>query len=353
MISGSYPPDKCGVGDYASNLYNRMLQLGTAHDFYLLNSHELIHINQIESTHSLKWTIHESYMILRLVESIKPNIINVQFPTKAYRKSLGIINLIRLFHKKRYLINITLHEYSYSSFIARFRTNLVLRFVNKLIVVDDKYIMDLKKSIKTHLESTIYINVASNIPVLSSSKNEILDFKGHQKHAIFIGFFGFIIPSKGIDKLIDLFESISHSKNAFLYILAELNAHNKYHQVILNRIKNSRFSNQIIVTGYLDNESLSKHLMAMDIMIYPFKKGFSPRNTSVLVALDYGVKVISTKAYDSQTSDHPLMMLLDKISPEDVYEFIDKTVEIKMNEKNVWQKIAINTLDFLITNKEL
>src|ERR1043165_2782487 len=104
ILTGTYPPDKCGVGDFASKLYSSMLEVNVGHDIYLLSSNKLLKNGSPIHLEPLHWNFFEIMKILGIVKSINPEIIDFQFPTKSYRKSISIILLIAFLKLKGFRI---------------------------------------------------------------------------------------------------------------------------------------------------------------------------------------------------------------------------------------------------------
>ena len=60
-------------------------------------------------------------------------------------------------------------------------------------------------------------------------------------------------------------------------------------------VHNPGLADRLHATGVLDNEQLSKHLSACDVMLQPYKDGVSGRRGSVMAALAHGRCVVTTK----------------------------------------------------------
>jgi glycosyltransferase involved in cell wall biosynthesis len=354
VITGTYPPDKCGVGDFTSKLYNSLLEVNENNDIYLLSSNKLIKNGNPLDLKPLRWNFFDIRRTLEIIASINPSIIDFQFPTLSYRKSVAILFLITRLKLRGFRIVITLHEYSYSSKLAQFRTNFLLRSAYRLVVVDELYKTDLVRSKRANAEDVLYIPVGSSIgrSQLSDEGIQLLRKKYIGSSGLLIAYFGFIIPAKGVETLIQLGEVLKQQNRIFkIIIAAELKADDKYHQELAKLISAKGLENEFIVTGYLPSNEVADLLRSMDVVVFPFVKGISTRNTSVLAALNQGVNVISTKSKLIQNSPFKLLQLVDHYADvEQIIDIIDRHLiygvkeEIGMN----WQQIGRKTLDFLI-----
>jgi len=94
LVSGSWPPDVCGVGDYSANLSNALERTG-------------ISVHRIGSP-IWNWGAREK--IAGSIEATAPDVVHIQYPTRGYASSRVPAWLMwRLRHYPRVA---TLHEYS-------------------------------------------------------------------------------------------------------------------------------------------------------------------------------------------------------------------------------------------------
>src|SRR6478609_9225551 len=126
ILSGTYPPDKCGVGDYTSKVYNSLLGVSKGDDIYLLSSNELLKNGERLPLKPLIWNFFGTKRIIATIKQIDPDIINFQFPTTSYRISISVLFLIMQLKRLGFFLVTTLHEYSYSPRIAQFRTRFII-----------------------------------------------------------------------------------------------------------------------------------------------------------------------------------------------------------------------------------
>src|SRR5215470_649721 len=89
LVTGSYPPERCGVGDFAEGLARR------------LGSREI----EVTVITGADWSAFAAKTLLRKIESTNPDIIHLQYPTAGFKASLGpqVLSLQRR-------IVVTLHE---------------------------------------------------------------------------------------------------------------------------------------------------------------------------------------------------------------------------------------------------
>jgi len=356
ILSGAFPPDKCGVGDYTSKLYDALLKTKVDGDIYLLSSHELLKNGKRVSLRPkpLLWNFFEVKQIIREIKQINPDIINLQFPTARYRMSVSILFLVFFLKQLGFRIVTTLHEYSFSPKLAQLRTNFIIMSSDKLIVVDEKYKSDIANRKLCESKSILYIPIGSNI------ERSELDAAGIQKvrgqylttKGLLIGYFGFIFPAKGIESFIKLGKSLKQQNRNFkIVIAAELNSKNSYHQQLKKLIQMSNLDEDLVVTGYLPANKIADILKSMDVVIFPFTHGISTKNGSVLAALNQGVNVISTKSDRVQDSPYRQLHLIDHyMNSEQIVDIINNHLVFNNSEDVItWDEIGKSTIDFLVT----
>jgi len=72
IIAGSLPPQVCGVGDFAASLINALRQRGV----------------NVAVKHQEQWRLRDVPRLLRELRADKPDIVQLQYPTHGFRRSL-------------------------------------------------------------------------------------------------------------------------------------------------------------------------------------------------------------------------------------------------------------------------
>ena len=302
MIAGSFPKDKCGVGDYTHLLCNT---LNEKVDLSVLTTFNDIEVNYPIIQHA-NWGVSGIRSIMKKINFAEVEIVHLQVPTRMYGKKLLINILPMLLYFNKNKVVTTIHEYSDNSTLGKIRLYPNILFSSKVIVVDSVYKEDMIKLPFIKESKIEYINIAANIPKsnitidqVTKMKSEIFD-EQDQYHVI--GYFGFVNESKCIESILEVLTQIkikTELKIKFLMI-AELNSTDAYHKMLLNMIAEYNLEDMVYITGYLEDMEVSKYISLCDVLVFPFKNGFSPKNGSVLAALQEGKKVITTSPVRNQ-----------------------------------------------------
>lgn len=313
ILTGSYSPDICGVGDYTRQLFNNINHTDKNVKFELIVARD--------------WSLRG---FLKLFSTIKKNfdVVHIQYPTDGYGYSiLPMLLLLMLKGKKRI---VTLHEYSQRTQKARFATNLLFYF-SDFIIFTTPYEREvvIKKFEFVRLNSTV-INIASNI----TSPVEKIDWKDRKFD---IAYFGHIRPQKGIEE----FNSICNelfliNSNISISLIGQL-------QIRFEEYYKSLFNNSRCISILnLDDENVSRILQNTRILLLPFPDGISMRRGSFLAGLENDCVVVSY----SGNFDDGLSSMAVLFNPSTSFKIIAKEINNLLVDNDLRKDLFENTESF-------
>lgn len=288
MITGSWPPVRCGVGDYASKLVS---YLSKKLDVHIVTSLGADHNERVYNDIK-KWNLFNWPRVRRHIIDLQPDIIHMQYPSVMYRRNLFPNLLPRLIKRKfpKIPFVLTIHEYHDASLLGKKRIELTLKGPDILIFTNDNDASDLESFLKQ--DQNRVIPIGSNIEVAKISEDKrvsLLDSYGLRNGKYWL-YIGFVDPSKGLGNLLD---AIRMDQNKLpLVIATEYDETNAYHKEIRARIDKSSAS--VIWTNYVSSEDLSILLGAAYAVVLPFDKPATNRRGSVIAALEHGKAIITT-----------------------------------------------------------
>ncbi|ACI18817.1 glycosyltransferase family 4 protein [Dictyoglomus thermophilum] len=313
LITGSLPPEPCGVGDYTYNLSNALIKKG-------LNVTVLC---------PKKWKPKDIYHLYKELKNY--SITHMQYPTLGYGYSIGphFLSLIKP-------MVITLHEAS-QAHILRFISLFAFTINSQKLIFTSKYEKEYFEKFYPYIKSKTYvIPIGSNIPFCDKSKERRKE----------IVYFGLIAPNKNLEDFIKLASLIKNSNLSLnLRIIGKIKD-NKYYQELkyiskdLNIIWNINLNEKEVC------EILSETLFAY----LPFPDGASERRGTLLATLGNGVVTITTEG--RHTTEEIKDTVLIANNPQDAFEVIKKILNDynlikylseksrKYAEKFTWDKIA-------------
>ena len=334
---------KCGVGDYSSKLAKELADNGN--EIYVITSIKASNnfdgvqvFNIIEN-----WDKSSRKSIIKILKEIKPDIVNIQYPSQEYKDAYYIFNILPLIIKLKIKCKLTetIHEYDLEPLSKKRKIRYYLNFklMSKVVVVEEFFKNLIKKDFKS--VEVDYIQISSNISrvILSAEEKKEIKNKLKLNAKNVISYFGFISEQKGIENLL---KCISKMEDTQLLILSELDKNNEYHKKILNLIEELNLKDKIKITGFLEDEKVvAKYLSATDLCVLPFKNGVQKRNGSFLAAYNQFIPIITTttQAYNDENGVYYV-----KCNEED--ELLHKIKKVLSKKENIlreelnWKKVA-------------
>lgn len=303
IICGSYPPIKCGVGDYTQ---------GLAHSLAVIPGLEVGILTSIEAQSSPRkdsnvtlfpvmpnWRVTSLRKIFQVVDSYRPDIVHIQYPALGYRKFLSGILPIILKIKKIRVIQ-TWHEHLEGCPDVGWKNLLAC---NALIYVRHDFLACLPFWVEFFFNKipTFFIPNASVIPPVVLSGDEILNLKNSiSPLKKIVCFFGFANPNKGVERLFELVDP----EKFHLLLICDLSASNPYQNGIIETSKKPSWVNNVTITGYLPEERIGELFSVVDAVVFPFPGGAGSWNTSLKAAQVSGVFTLATTTSQSMIGFH-------------------------------------------------
>ncbi len=346
LIGGVDSSIKCGVMDYTNRLRTALKSLDI-HVVSIEKNGPLENSLEISNWHSIKAYYSLAKEISKTIESI----VQIEYPAKAYGKSIGI-NLFPLFCRL-YGVKVvfTSHEYSNRSFLGRIRQWPSFIAADKVVVVEPRFEDDLirfsffKKKIST-------ICIGSNIAKSESTEERIKEIRksiANPEEKI-MSYFGFVNEFKCFKEIIEALKILTKKgeSNLKFLIIGELSKDDVYQAEILQMIEGYGLQNNIVITGYLKDE-VADYLRASDFCILPFVYGISVRNGSFLAAYQEGIDIITSKPQGR--FPYKDISFLEDNTPETMVKAINEMINKSSNKKN--RKIDFDWKSIAKKHKEL
>lgn len=324
LITGSFPPMRCGVGDYT-----HQLALALARDPELQVA---VLTSKAAGSSGLQtdfaffpivetWDWRERRAILDAIRKWAPDVVHIQYPTLGYGDKrlpwllplclrLAGLPIVQTWHELypiKYLLS--------SRHTARFLSKAVVR--GGLVVVREDYRKRTHALLRwAFLNKTMqFIPNASALPTveLSAGERDALRAQYASPNAHMIVYFGFIYPRKRVELLFQ----IADANDSHLVIIGDSfreedlqnfsqsvrSARTNYHQSLRQLAEAELWKGKVTMTGYLPNHEAARVLAAADAIVIPVLDGGSGSNTSIHGAKAQGTFVLTTskqhRGYDA------------------------------------------------------
>jgi len=300
LITGSYPPMKCGVGDYSYYLAKALAVDPETHVGVLtsVSGGEMGKTDGIEYFPVIKrWRLVEALKIIKIIRHWSPDIVHIQYPTQDYRNGLlpWLLPMISFLIRKKVVQ--TWHE----GYGKRIAPKLFLKSIipSRLVFVRPQYKENLDPLLcwALWIKKTEFIPNASCIPRVDLDVQERDELRRrylkNQKRLVV--FFGFVYPHKGVELLFEITDPASDQ----IVIAGEIIEKGGYLNEIMRRASTELWREKVTFTGFLPAVDMAALLAVADAVILPFRTGGGEWNTSIHGAVLNGAFVITTSLTQS------------------------------------------------------
>jgi glycosyltransferase involved in cell wall biosynthesis len=312
LITGEYPPDQGGVGDFTHELGKALAALG--HEVHVITSAKpnTYHASRITVPvhRSVRgWGWNSWQRIIGLLDQIRPGIVNIQYQAAAYAMHPAINLLpLRLRTSTGYRTVVTFHDLKVPYLFPkagplRWWVNLALtRWSDAVIVTNAEDFARL--STYSFVHSLWLIPIGSNISPEPPAGYDRESWRAHwgvEPDGLLLSYFGFLNESKGGETLMRALDKlVQRGYNVQLMMVGgKVGSSDPTNIAYLKRveglIEELGLTGRVFWTGYTPQPEVSANLLASDICVLPYRDGASFRRGSFMAALAHGLPIVSTR----------------------------------------------------------
>lgn len=304
VITGTYPPERCGVGDYTQHLFGT-----TASRTWTL-------------FYRRDWSWRQLRTYVRELREIDDPVVNLQYPTMGYVESLvphALVILAVLLQRKR--LYITTHEYSQFGWKGRLALNFLFLFAQEVLFTTSFELACARRH-NPWMRKGQVLKIRSNIPAATS--------KPIAERRWDVGYFGYIRPLKGIEEFIRVTE-VLHQQGKRVYVMGQVQPDfAAYHEPLLQQLRQCG----IAYFGDKSQQEVAEILADTKIMYLPYPDGLSERRGSFLAAVVNGAVVVSKEgAFTSQQQKETFSLVSDKGALEKIAQGLNDEVWLKKQQQ--------------------
>ena len=291
LITGSYPPDKCGVGDYTFHLANALAARPKVEVGVLTNAGHAnaFDDNLVKVFRTVSGWRNKSLLEVRhVVSDFHPDVVHIQYPTQGYGGCPPQLlpALLRLIGVP---VVQTWHEYYHESGVSW--SNLLA--CNALIYVRPDFPQKIPRWITKCLSNipVVYVPNASTIPVVLLSEEEAGTIrKSLSGGRPIVCFFGFAHVNKGLEHIFEIADPEKHH----LVLICDLSSQDAYQTNILRLANQAPWAGKVTVTGFQSSQRVGEILAVADAVVFPFPNGAGEWNTSLKASEAAGAFTLAT-----------------------------------------------------------
>ncbi|MBV9547492.1 MAG: glycosyltransferase [Chloroflexi bacterium] len=303
FVSGEYPPDVGGVGDYTERLRAALGNASCPSD--VLSRREVG-----------RW---DARSLVRLVRRAPPEgIVHIQYQPAAF-DLLGDVCLMPVVLRRirpRVRVVATLHDVRVPYLFPkagrlRWQAVQLLAHSSHAVVAADERDLDALRPHKRYV-----IPIGSNVACAPPAGYDRAAFRQSLGISdLTLAYFGLLNASKGLDSLLQAFEIVlaarPHARLLLLGGSAGASDRTDIHTATALRAELQRFGASVLRPGFLAPPELAAYLLAADVALLPYVDGASPRRGSLLACAAHGLPIVSTLPVSSAVADAVLAVARD------------------------------------------
>jgi glycosyltransferase involved in cell wall biosynthesis len=255
MVSGSWPPQACGVGDYTERLCRELESNG---------------ISVVRFADDRLSQLYSFGAVRRATEA-DCDVVHIQYPTAGYGRSFTPSALPATVRNKPVVV--TLHEYSVFRWYRRGWFSPYARHCAARIFTTDEERRLFERRFPDRGGANHTIEIASNIPAALAA----------EKSPDRVSYFGLIAPNKGIEAFLELCEAAKATGSGLTFdmIGAVPERHRRYADEILRRAAACNAG----LSLNLPDEAVAQRLATATYAYLPFPDGATAKRGTLAAAI--------------------------------------------------------------------
>jgi len=310
LVTGEYPPDQGGVGDFTRELGQALAALG--HDVHVLTGiqQDRPHATQDPVTVHRKiraWRWGCWRQVLRMAQEERLDVLNVQFQTAAYRMHPAIHFVPR--RQGRPPVVVTFHDLKVPYLFPkagplRWQVVQTLARRAKGVIVtnaeDERQISNLQPPVSSLTRIPIGSNITPHLPD-GYDRSAWRSRWGLGPEDFLLGYFGFLNERKGGEDLVNTLAAlVARGLPAHLLLIGGQTGSSDstnvaYAERVARLIAERGLSERVHRTGFVSPAEVSANLAAVDVCVLPYRDGVSLRHGSLHACLAHGRPVVTTR----------------------------------------------------------
>ena len=305
LVTGSYPADRCGVGDYTCQLASALARLPSTEVSVLTSGSGAVVREEagVMVRRSIPdWSLASWRPLLRELRAVRPQVVHVQYPTQGYGKGA----LPWLVPALSRLLGARVVQTWHEGFSRRHLPGFLAMALTpgRTIVVRKAWLRHFLWPLSpvANWRRPSYIKSASTLPKSLLGASEVLALRlrlGADGRRLIV-FFGFVHPAKRIELLFE----VADPQTDHVLVIGNIGDQTAYAKRLEALASEARWRGHARIGGFVDRHEAADILKAADAIVLPLEAGGGEWNTAILAGVMQGTFVLTTSAtvqgYDPQ-----------------------------------------------------
>lgn len=353
LITGKYPPQQCGIGDYTHRLSEELNKRG--HQTIILTSMAEEGRGKVTEKQEkeevmrqvLRWDSRAYPIILSCVRKNNIDLVHIQFHAVSFNCH-PMITLLPLLLRIRRTLNrakvvVTLHELAgpITTFFpgpSRRLWLLPLVFLSDAVIVSNEHHLSLLRNVPFLNRRLHFIPLAPTIdvsrPVDRSTVRRQVGVIGDE---ILIVKFGFVqnIQASFTPELLQAIKRL-RDRGYRVRLLLVGGENSECHAAIVSLARSLGIAERVHLTGYCSAEEVSQYLTSADIGVQLYPDGVSGNRCSLYAAMLHGLPIVSLRKghVPSCFINRETILLISRADPEHIAQGLEELiVDTKLRDK--------------------
>ena len=315
LLTAEFSPQVGGLGDYTHHLATALSTADIDVDVLTSPVDGRACVDTDERLYTLRRSIASwDFGLLRQVEdelqSLKPDILHIQYQTGAYGMHPAVNLLPRWLHWQSATARTvtTFHDlrdpylFPKAGPVRSWATRQLVQYSNGIVLTNPEDEVAVRPGLGATQVARL-IAIGSNIPacptISASDKANVRERLGVGATEPLLGYFGLPHPSKGIETLFHALAMIrSRGDEVTMLMIGGVeptSAAGRYVEHLQQLAVELGIADVVRWTGYLSPSQVAESLATLDCCVLPFTDGASYRHGTLIAAMAAGAPVITTQ----------------------------------------------------------
>ncbi len=372
MVSGEFPPQHGGLGDYTNLLCQHLVPLG-------------IEVGVVTSSAAGETARGKGFPVApavgrwdflswpdlgKRIRTMRANVVHVQYQTAAYglHPAINLLPLALRLAGNPARVVFTFHDLDapYQPWLRGPLRQLAMRAGERRCdgfvatnAADFKQLLAQRPgppAARYHL-IPIGPNILKN-PSKRDSRPDLRRRLGAGPQTLLVSHFGLLNQSKGLQDLLPAIKLLREQGRDVRLVLvggttgSSDKTNLAFADSIRRKVEELGLSDQVIETGFLEPTDVSDHLLAADVCALPYRDGASFRRGTLMAALEHGLPILTTRPAEDDLIDGVNVRLTEPANPIGLARALDDLADdavlrrrlgleaAKLGKRFSWNSIA-------------